>query len=106
MSMKNNFVNYIVAFSNNMLDMIMGLLLILSYLLVKILPFAVLTFWISVGIGALCKANGESEFMNMPIGRIALIGLVATIVAIVLGVAAITLLENNTENNEDTEMKG
>lgn len=100
MIMKNNFVNYIVAFSQNMLDLIMCLLLGLSYLFVRIVPIAALTFWISVGIVAL---NGESEFMNMPIGRLALIGVAATVVAIILGVAAMTLLENTTENNADTE---
>ena len=87
-----------------MLDLIMCLLLGLSYLFVKILPIAVLTFWGTVGVMALCKANGESEFVNMPIGRIALIGLAATVVAIILGVAAMTLLENaTTEDNADTE---
>lgn len=101
--MKNNFVNYIVAFSQNMLDLIMCLLLGLSYLFVKILPIAVLTFWGTVGVSALCKANGESEFVNMQVGRIALIGVVATVVAIILGVAAMTLLENCTEDNADTE---
>lgn len=102
--MKNNFVNYIVAFSQNMLDLIMCLLLGLSYLFVKILPIAVLTFWGTVDVSALCKANGESEFVNMQVGRIALIGVVATVVAIILGVAAMTLLDNiTTEDNADAE---
>ena len=102
--MKNNFVNYIVAFSQNMLDLIMCLLLGLSYMFVKILPIAVLTFWGTTGVMALGKATGDSEFVNMPIGRIALIGLAATVVAIILGVAATTLLENiTTEDNTDTE---
>ena len=100
MIMKNRFVNYIVAFSQNMWDLIMCLLLGLSYLLVKILPIAGVTFWISVGIVAL---NGESEFMNLPIGRLALIGVAATVVAIILGVAAMTLLENITEDNTDED---
>lgn len=99
--MKNSLVKYIVDFSQNMLGLIMCVLYALAYLFVKILPIAVLTFWISVGIVAL---NGESEFMNMPIGRISLIGLATTIVAIILGVAATTLLENiTTEDDADTE---
>ena len=99
--MKNSLVKYIVDFSQNMLGLIMCVLYALAYLFVKILPIAVLTFWISVGIVAL---NGENEFMNMPIGRISLIGLAATVVAIIIGVAAMTLLENVTaEDNADTE---
>ena len=101
--MKNKFVNYIVDFSQNMLDLIMGLLLILAYVLVKILPIAILTFWGTISVMALGKATGESEFINMPVGRIALIGVAATVVAIILGVAATTLLENSTEDNDDTE---
>ena len=101
--MKNRFVNYIVAFSQNMLDLIMCLLIGLSYLLVKILPITVLTFWGTIGVMALGKASGDSEFVNMPIGRIALIGVAATIAAIILGVAAVTLMENTTANNADTE---
>lgn len=101
--MKNKFVNYIVDFSQNMLDLIMGLLLVLAYVLVKILPIAILTFWGTISVMALGKATGESEFINMPVGRIALIGVAATVVAIILGVAATTLLENSTEDNDDTE---
>ena len=102
--MKNRFVNYIVAFSQNMIDLIMCLLLGLSYLFVRIVPIAVLTFWGTVGVMALCKASGDSEFINMPIGRISLIGLAATVVAIILGVAAMTLLENcTTEDNTDED---
>lgn len=102
--MRTKLVNYIVAFSQNMLDLIMCVLLVLSYVFVKILLIAVLTFWGTVGVMALCKANGESEFVNTPIGRIALIGLAATVVVIILGVAAMTLLENYTsEDDADTE---
>ena len=101
--MRNSLVKYIVDFSQNMLGLIMCVLYVLAYLFVKILPIAVLTFWGSVGICALGKANGDSEFVNMPIGRIALVGVVATIAAIILGVAAMTLLENCTEDNADTE---
>lgn len=99
--MKNSLVKYIVDFSQNMLGLIMCVLYAIAFLFVKILPITVLTFWLSVGIVAL---NGESEFMSMPIGRIALIGVVATIAAIILGVAATTLLESiTTEDDADTE---
>ena len=91
--MRNSLVKYIVDFSQNMLGLIMCVLYAIAYLIVKLLPITVLTFWLSVGIVAL---NGESEFMSMPIGRIALIGVVATIAAIILGVAATTLLESIT----------
>lgn len=99
--MRNSLVKYIVDFSQNMLGLIMCVLYAIAFLFVKILPITVLTFWLSVGIVAL---NGESEFMSMPIGRIALIGVVATIAAIILGVATTTLLESiTTEDDADTE---
>lgn len=106
--MKNSLVKYIVDFSQNLLGLIMCVLYAIAFLFVKILPITVLTFWMSIGIVAL---NGESEFMSMPIGRIALIGVVATIAAIILGVAATTLLDSittelesiTTEDDADTE---
>ena len=101
--MRTKLVNYIVDFSQNMLDLIMCLLMGLAYVFIRILPFTVLTFWGTVGIIALGKAGGDSEFVNMPIGRIALIGVAATIAAIILGVAAMTLLDNSTEESVDAE---
>lgn len=101
--MKNSLVKYIVTFSQNMLDLIMCLLLGLSYLFVRIVPIAVLTFWGTVGVMALCKASDDSEFINMPVGHIALIGVAATVLAIILEVAAITLLDNTTEDNADED---
>lgn len=102
--MRNSLVNYIVAFSHNMLSLIMCVLYAIAYLFVRILPVAVLTFWGSLGVFALGKATGDSELVNMPVGRIALIGVVATIAAIILGVAATTLLDSiTTEDDADTE---